>query len=202
MAQNEKENNYYEALKSDIEKVAMRKIAVKRDFEYLSAHIMDRTGAYISPMTLRRFWGELAGGKYNVQPRRYTLDVLARYAGHSNYEQFVKFCTDNVNADSNFIAGEYLIPSAIKKGTHIYIAWDPGHYIVAEYLGCEMFLIIESFKSKLSKDDTFQVDTITQGEPLYLNRLIHEGSTPIRYVCGKKGGVRFRVTNDYKKDKK
>lgn len=202
MAQNEKENNYYEALKSDIEKVAMRKIAVKRDFEYLSAHIMDRTGAYISPMTLRRFWGELAGGKYNVQPRRYTLDVLARYAGHCNYEQFVKFCTDNVNADSDFIAGEYLIPSAIKKGTHIYISWDPGHYIVAEYLGCEMFLIIESFKSKLSKDDTFQVDTITQGEPLYLNRLIHEGSTPSRYVCGKKGGVRFRVTNDYKKDKK
>ena len=38
------EKKLYDILKDGIEKVAMRKIATKRDFEYLSIHIMDRTG--------------------------------------------------------------------------------------------------------------------------------------------------------------
>lgn len=196
MAESE-EKNHHEILKTNIEKVAMRKIVVKRDFEYLSAHIFDRTGAYISPITLRRFWGELAGGKYNVQPRHYTLDTLARYTGHSSYEQFVKNNTGNSNIDSSFINGDYLIPNTLKKGSLLHIAWEPGHYIVAEYLGCEMFSIVESHKSKLSKGDSFQVDTITQGEPLYLNRLIHDGNAPCRYVCGQKMGVRFRIITNF-----
>lgn len=190
MAQNE-ENNYHETLKADIEKIALRKISVKRDFEYLSAHIMDRTGAYLSPMTLRRFWGELAGGKYNVQPRRYTLDALARYTGHANYEQYIK--SHNGKTDSSFINSDYLISNTLRKGSLLHIAWEPGHYIIAEYLGCEMFSITESHKSKLSCGDTFQADTITQGEPLYLNRLIHDGGAPCRYVCGQKMGIRFRL---------
>lgn len=190
MAQNE-EKNYYETLKANIEKIAMRKIAVKRDFEYLSAHIMDRTGAYISPMTLRRFWGELAGGKYNVLPRRYTLDVMARYTGYANYEQYIK--NSNGHTDSGFINSDYLVSSTLRKGSLLYIAWEPGHYIIAEYLGCEMFSITESHKSKLSCGDTFQAEIITQGEPLYLNRLIHDGGAPCRYVCGQKMGIRFRL---------
>ena len=65
-----------------------------------------------------------------------------------------------------------------------------------------MFCITESHKSKLSKGDTFQADTITQGEPLYLNRLIHDGGAPCRYVCGRDNGVRFRViTNNANKEK-
>lgn len=196
------EIKFHNILKADIEKVAMRKIAVKRDFEYLSAHVMDRTGAYISPITLRRFWGELAGGKYNVQPRRYTLDALARYVGHNDYEQFVQNASNRRGSDSDFILSEYLITNTLKKGALLYIAWTPGHHIVAEYLGCEMFCITESHKSKLSKGDTFQADTITQGEPLYLNRLIHEDGAPCRYVCGRDNGVRFRViTNNASKEK-
>lgn len=193
------EKKFHDLLKADIEKIAMRKIAVKRDFEYLSAHIMDRTGAYISPITLRRFWGD---GIYNIQPRRYTLDILARYAGHNNHEQFVQHCTCGGRIDSDFIISEYVIPNSMKKGTLVHIAWEPGHYIIVEYVGCEMFRIVESFKSKLCIGDTFQADTIAQCEPLYLNRLIHDGGAPCRYVCGKRSGVRFRIITNYANDKK
>ena len=196
MAEND-DIKFYENLKNEIEKIAMRKIVVKRDFEYLSAHIMDRTGAYISPITLRRFWGELAGGKYNVNPRRYTLDVMARYTGHYSYDKFVKSCSGDENYNSDFLHNDYILPSTLKTGCYIYIFWEPGHYIVAEYLGCEMFSIVESFKSKLSVGDTFQVDVLAQNEQLYLNRLIHKGGAPCRYICGKQGGVKFRITTDY-----
>lgn len=196
---NNGEIQFHDLLKAEIEKIAMRKIAVKRDFEYLSAHIMDRTGAYISPITLRRFWSE-TDERYNVQPRRYTLDTLARYAGHNCFEQFVQHCTSGGRTDSDFVTGEYLIPGTLKKGTLLHIAWEPGHYIIAEYIGCEMFCIVESFKSKLSKGDTFQADTLGQCEPLYMNRLIHDGGAPCRYVCGKQSGVRFRIITDYAKE--
>lgn len=191
------EKNLYKLLKADVEKVARRKIAVKRDFEYLSALIMDRTGAYISPITLRRFWGELAGGKYDIRPRRYTLDTIARYIGHSSYEGFVANCTGSESGGSDFIRSEYIVPNTLKRGDRIHISWEPGHYIVTEYLGCEMFSIVESFKSKLSVGDTFQVDVMSQGEPLYLNRLIHNNEPPCRYVCGKKSGVSFRLITDH-----
>ena len=115
---NSEEIHFHNLLKAEIEKIALRKIALKRDFEYLSAHIMDRTGAYISPITLRRFWGE-TDGVYNVQPRRYTLDSLARYAGHSSYEQFVHHCTGGGRTDSDFIIGEYLVPGTLKKGDSV-----------------------------------------------------------------------------------
>ncbi len=189
------EQDFYNILKEYIEKVAMRKIVVKRDFDYLCMHILDRTGAYVSPITLRRFW-EHGNGNYNVQPRRYTLDALARYTGHNSYECFMKSCITDEDVNSEFVFGEYLVTSTLKKGCCVYISWEPGHYIVAEYMGCEMFRIVESFKSKLNRGDTFQVNAITYGEPLYLNRLIHNGAPPCRYVCGVDNGVRFRIVDD------
>ena len=104
--------------------------------------------------------------------------------------------------DSDFIISEYVIPNSMKKGTLVHIAWEPGHYIIVEYIGSEMFRIVESFKSKLCIGDTFQADTIAQCEPLYLNRLIHDGGVPCRYVCGKRSGVRFRIITNYANDKK
>lgn len=190
------EIKFHDVLKADIEKVAMRRIVVKRDFKYLSTQIMYRTGVYISYCTLCRFWGVLAGGKYNVQPRRYTLDALARYVGYSDYEHFVQNASNRSSTDSNFIPGEHLATSTLKKGALLHIAWTPGHHIVAKHLGGGMFCITESHKSKLSKGDTFQADTMTHGEPLYLNSLIHDGSTPCRYVCGRDYGVRFRIITD------
>ena len=190
------EKRFHELLKADVEKVARRKIAVKRDFEYLSAHIMDRTGAYISPITLRRFWGELAGGKYDIRPRRFTLDTIARYIGHSNYDGFLASCAGSKCGGSDFIRSEYVVSNTLKRGERIHISWEPGHYIVVEYLGCEMFSIVESFKSKLSVGDTFQVDILSHGEPLFLNRLIHNNEPPCRYVCGKNSGINFRIITD------
>ncbi len=61
-----KEN--YEALKNAIEELLGRKVATKRDYEFLSMRILDRTGSYLSPITLRRFWGNLANGRYNTYP--------------------------------------------------------------------------------------------------------------------------------------
>lgn len=189
-----KNTTMHQHLKEAVEKVAMRKIIIKRDFAYLSMHIQSRTGAYISPITLRRIWED---EKYNITPRQYTLDTLAHYVGFNNYEEFLKYNNEGEKTHSGFLVNDYLPTSTLQKGVHIQIEWEPARLIIVEYIGCEMFKIIESINSKLSRGDTFQCDIITQGEPLYLNRLIHNGNEPTRYFCGKTNGVKYRIiTND------
>lgn len=184
----------YEALKNAIEALLGRKVATKRDYEYLSMRILDRTGSYLSPMTLRRFWGDLADGKYNTIPRRFTIDTLAQYTGYNNYEQFQKErAGEPIPPGSRFLLNDYVPASALKKGQQIQLSWLPQRFVTVEFLGYDMFKVVNSINSKLSKGDTFHVDVITQGEPLYLSCLVHEGGAPIRYVCGQNGGVKFRV---------
>ncbi len=184
----------HDDLKSAAERIAMRKIVVKRDFEFLSMHIQNRTGAYLSVNTLRRLW---ESDKHNITPRQYTLDTIANYVGYNSYAAFMEGMTGEEKCGSGFLVNDYLVSSTLQKGWHIQITWEPGRQIIAEYIGCEMFKVIESINSKLSKGDTFQADIITQGEPLYMNRLIHEGGEPTRYFCGKTNGVKYKIiTND------
>ena len=184
----------YEALKNTIEELLGRKVATKRDYEYLSMRILDRTGSYISPITLRRFWGNLADGKYNTIPRRFTIDTLAQYTGYSNYELFQKEHTGGATSPgSQFLLNDYILSSTLKRGQLIELSWLPQRFVTVEFLGYDMFKVVSSINSKLSKGDTFHVDIITQGEPLYLNCLVHDGGAPTRYVCGRNGGVKYRI---------
>ncbi len=184
----------YEALKNTIEELLGRKVTTKRDYEFLSMRILDRTGSYLSPITLRRFWGNLAGGKYNTIPRRFTIDTLAQYTGYNNYEQFQKERSgESYCQNSRFLLNDYILSSALKKGQQIEISWLPYRFVTVEFLGYDMYKVVNSVNSKLSEGDTFHVDVITQGEPLYLNCLVHKGGAPTRYVCGRRGGVRFKL---------
>ena len=184
----------YDALKNAVEDLLGRKVATKRDYEFLSMRILDRTGSYLSPMTLRRFWGNLANGKYNTIPRRFTLDTLAQYTGYSCYEQFQKErAGDSTPQNSRFLLNDYILSSALKKGQRIELSWLPQRFVTVEFLGYDMYKVVDSINSKLSKGDTFHVDVITQGEPLYLNCLVHEEGAPTRYVCGRSGGIKFKI---------
>ena len=83
---NEKHDNQvemdsiYKELQDKVEIVAGRKMITPRDFDYLSARIFDKTKTYISPITLKRFWGYL-GDRNRKKPYRSTLNTLAIYAG-------------------------------------------------------------------------------------------------------------------------
>lgn len=193
----------HEALKCAIEELLGRKVATKRDYEFLSMRILDRTGSYLSPITLRRFWGNLANGKYDTKPRRFTLDTLAQYTGYSNYEQFQKErAGGQASVSSRFLLNDYLLSSVLNRGQQIELSWSPQRFVTVEFLGYDMYRVVNSINSKLSKGDTFHVDVITQGEPLYLNCLVHEGGAPTRYVCGQSSGVKFKIlTNTINVDK-
>jgi len=70
-----------------VEKRFGKKISYQRDCKTLSEKVFEYTHEYISPATLRRLYGFL---KTNSKPTRVTLDILARYSGYSNWQNFVE----------------------------------------------------------------------------------------------------------------
>lgn len=74
-----------QVLKSEVEVKFGRKITYQKDCNTLSNSILDANKEYISPATLRRVFGFLAT---NSNPSRVTLDILSRYVGFTDWEDF------------------------------------------------------------------------------------------------------------------
>ena len=186
------QENIYKALQKKVEIVAGREMITPRDFVYLSARIVDKTKAYISPSTLKRFWGYL-GEKNYKRPYRNTLNTLAIYAGYISIEAYADSFDNNKSPSSEVLNNPNLQTVALNKGAIIELKWRPGRCVKIRYEGCDMFRVIESQKSKLAVGDTFLCYQFVQQQPLYLRCLIHNNGAPTGYVCGNEGGIYYNV---------
>ena len=195
---NEKHDNQvemdsiYKALQDKVEIVAGRKMITPRDFDYLSARIFDKTKTYLSPITLKRFWGYL-GEEQRKKPYRNTLNTLAIYAGYTSIESFTGCIDNNGCPSSEILHSPNLQTASLNKGAVIELKWSPGRCVRIIYEGHDMFRVIESQNSKLSAGDTFLCYQFIQQQPLYLRCLVHNNSAPTGYICGKEGGIHYDV---------
>ena len=195
---NEKHDNQvemdsiYKALQDKVEIVAGRKMITPRDFDYLSARIFDKTKTYLSPITLKRFWGYL-GEEQRKKPYRNTLNTLAIYAGYTSIESFTGCIDNNGCPSSEILHSPNLQTASLNKGAVIELKWSPGRCVRIRYEGHDMFRVIESQNSKLAAGDTFLCYQFIQQQPLYLRCLVHNNSAPTGYICGKEGGIHYDV---------
>lgn len=179
----------YEALKKRVEKVVGRSMVTPRDFDYLAMRLFDANKVCISSTTLKRFWGYIEG----CSPRRQTLSLLSQFVGYGGWEQFCEHSSVGGVIESDFILNNAINVSSLSKGVLLRLTWAPDRCVTIRYEGLEMFKVMESLNSKLSIGDTFQCSQIIEGEPLFLRCLVHEGGSPTNYVCGKIGGVLYRI---------
>lgn len=199
MAKENKSRNitgHYAQLCHAVEKAAKLTPSTPKDFESLSESIERRTGVLLSPTTLKRLWGYL---DEPVTPRPYTLDVLARFCGWLGFNDFAdgnipEIESGNIGSDS-IRAGEN-----ISRGEKVRLFWPPSRMCLIEYLGDIDWKVVEAEGTRLRPGDTFRCALIVAGEPLYLDNLIHEGSRPGVYVCGRKSGITFRFLKNGEKD--
>ena len=185
----------YVALQQKVEMVAGRNMNTPRDFDYLSTLIFDRTKAYLAPITLKRFWGYL-GEEYRKKPYRNTLDILAIYAGYTSFEAFENSLRGMEIASSDYLPTEDLQTASLRKGARIELKWAPDRCVKIEYEGFDMFRVIEAANSKLAVGDTFQCYHFVNNEPLHLRCLVQNNGKPTGFVCGRTGGVQYRVLTE------
>ena len=185
-------HDIYKKLRMAVEKTVGREMKTTSDFDHLAAHLLEATKVRISAMTLKRFWGYL-GEKNERQPRLSTLNLLVQLVGYTDWMTYYKESSASGKSESDFLKNNSLVTNALQKGTLVQLMWHPDRVVTVRHEGYEVFTVMESLNSKLSVGDTFRCGLIVEGEPMYLAQLIHEGEEPVSYVCGREGGVKFRV---------
>lgn len=183
-------------LKEKIERVVGRKMQTPRDFDYLAANIFNNTRQMVSSTTLKRFWGYMHEKKEVQSPHKYTLNILAEFAGYINYDTFCKECKQMGTLQSDFLFNNFLQVNTLVKGQQLLLMWQPNRKITIQYMGMCMFKVTDSKNSKLSVGDIFICEQIIDNESLILRNLIHENGEPVNYICGRIGGIRFKLIKE------
>lgn len=173
-------------LRHRIELTINRKIKTPSDFDYLVQKVWETMHETISISTLKRLWGYVEGGS---KPRNSTLNLLSRFIGYEDWDDFLKALDNENDIPSEKILTEHIETQHLKTGDTIEVAWLPNRHCLFRYLGNRTFIVEKSSNSKLKAGNTFMCSLFVYEEPLYIENLIQEGHPPIAYVVGKKNGL-------------
>lgn len=184
--------DYCEELRRKTEHVAGFRMQTKQDFSKLAMCIFKDTREMISDSTLRRFFG-YQKEKVQTVPSQHTLDLLALYVGYIDFETFCKYLSHEGNSCSDFLLNNCLQAKTLNKGERVRLMWYPDRCVTVQYMGLCIFKVIENRNSKLSVNDIFMCERIVEGTSLLLCNLIHENGEPVNYICGRIGGVKYKL---------
>lgn len=175
-----------EELKRLVEDRYGRRLETTTDFEVFSLYATKKTGRDISPSTLKRLWGYVNDSH---KPRVVTLDILAQYIGHRNFNEFSEWLKTNVRFNSSFFDAPQISSGDLTVGTKVEIGWSPNRLLLLEYLGESQYKVVESKNSKLQVGDTFVTGCFIKGQPLFLPYIQRGDVRTTSFVAGRNGGL-------------
>ncbi len=173
----------------DIETALGGKCDSPKDFDMLRERIYARLHVLVSSTTLKRLWGYLDD---TVAPRTNTLDILSKFLGYRDWEEYERNALLPKEQQSSPVMGRRLsVREMLATGDRLRLTWRPDRVCDVEYLGDLQFRVVASENTRLRVDDTFECSLVIEGEPLYIDRLLQGQAPATAYVCGKKSGVTF-----------
>lgn len=179
-------------------KILLRQVELKAsltprlvsDFDILAERISS-AGERLSQSTLERLWQYSTRRKNTVS--QHTLDVLAHYIGHADWDVFRQTIHHSAHPESGYFTDGIMDVDALTIGSRLCLTWLPDREIEAIYLGNRRFEVAESRNSSLRRGDTFECTQIQLRQPLYLDRFRRAGEgdngTNARYVVGRDNGI-------------
>lgn len=171
-------------LKKRIEDNLKRKMRTPNDFVFLVGAVWEKTRQTISPTTLKRLWGYIDGAD---ETRGSTLEILSRFLGYGNWDDFVKDIGQESNSDP--VTSPHIKAEELNVGDCVFISWKPDRRCTFRYLGDQKFIVEETENSKLKTGNTFYASLFILGEPLYLSDLVQGNNAPIDFVVGNRDGL-------------
>ena len=174
-------------LRKSVEHTIDFPLSTHGDFLRLSAGIEFTLREHMSESTLERLWGYSTRHYDTVSVR--TLNVLARFAGYQNWEEF---CTtsEKIESESELFADQAICSSELNIGDRLRIGWPPDRVCIIRYLGDNNFIAEETFNSTMQPGDTFSCIQIQKGRPLHLDTFRKAGAPEkFRYVVGINTGL-------------
>lgn len=183
---------YIPSLRKEVERKYGHRVATSTDFARLARHIAADKAGSVSESTLKRLWGYVAD---NYSSRRVsTLDNLARYAGHADFNAYVKSLNGEDANVSGYNSDTSLDVASLSQGSLVEISWHPNRRIVARYLGDLAFVIESSENAKLAPGMHVRCLTLVKGQQMILNVIRPDANGESRaYVAGKINGIDWQI---------
>lgn len=179
-----------EELKSLVEKKNKKILSTTTDFEEFSIKLKRTLSKEISSSTLKRIWGYVND---RHKTRKYTLDILANYIGHENYDDFVAWLKTSTRYNSSFFNACQILSCELETGQLIEIGWRPNRLLRLRYLGSSNYEVVEARNSKLMAGDRFTTGCFIKGQPLLLPFIDRNGMRLSSFVAGRNNGLNMLV---------
>ena len=155
-----------------------------RDCNALQHHIYSVCKKQVSTSTLKRLFGFVKNIK---QSHKHTLDVIAQYVGHKNWEDLNRFMENPEN--SSFFQVDGIEASKLKIGNQVEFTYDPNRVVLIKYLGKNTFEVIEAKNSKLHRQDKIICSHIVLNHPLIVIEVLRNKAKLGKFTAGKLNGV-------------
>lgn len=179
-----------DSLLDDVARRFGRRLETTTDFVRLAEAVAASKAGYVSPSTLKRYWGYVRDS-YSTK-RLSTLDILARYIGFASFSHYASTIEQSENSDSDFNSSLSLDVQTLSPETEIEISWHPDRMILALYLGKLSFRVIESRNSRLKPGDHIKCMTLVKGHQLIMT-VSSPGKKEVVYIAGKQYGIEWRL---------
>lgn len=193
---------YMAALRTEIERVANRRMLTPIDFDFLAECIRDSVHQNVSSTTLKRVWGYVHDVDDNYIPGKYTLTVLAHFVGCLDMDDYIRklthtdICNNNPGTDtveSNRYFGKTIWSNDMPIGAVVELRWSPNRFVAIRHLSGNRFVVEQSENAKLRVGDEIECYTFTQNAPLYVGRIFSNNMPQSSYLAGSRTGVRYVI---------
>ena len=161
--------------KQHIEKKLGQHLRYPSDYEYLACDIEKVTKRRLSINTLKRLFGLI---KCVNAPRLYTLDTIAVYLGHENWDAY-QYSLPIIELHSDHLS----------HGQKVVFQYYPDRIVEVEYLGKKLYRVAQSSNSMLKVDDIVEVQGFHVGYPLLIPCLVRKGVSMGRFLAGEISGL-------------
>lgn len=173
-----------------LEKQCGHDVTTPSGSERLAYDIESKTGERLSRQTIQRITGVI---ETEGNPRRTTMDIIARYLGFVNYPALKHFITSGTSAFKR-VPGLITI-NELEVGDTVELAWSPDRRLTLECLDSGEMLVVSAENSKLAVGDRLTILQIMKGYPLLVKNVVRDGRSLGEYSAAPESGLTHVVVN-------
>lgn len=173
-----------EAIKAEIERAYGKPLRYPADCHRLALSVRESLNETIGVTTLKRIFGFVSDV---IEPRRSTLDILARYCGFGDYEEMKRAVAGG--GDSDFEQEPDIVVSNISPGSIVGFEYLPDRRVRLRFIGSSEFEVLESENGSLRQGDIISVSSFIESSPLIVSKVMRGDSDLGRYTAGKVSGI-------------
>ena len=154
------------------------------DCERLTLDIRLRLNETIGVTTVKRLMGFASDV---AEPRKSTLDLLARYAGYDCYDSMTRdLCPEG---DSDFEEKADISSADLTPDDRVSFEYLPDRKVTLRYIGNSEFEVLESENGSLREGDVVTIAGFYLNHPLRISSVVREGRNLGAYTAGKVSGL-------------